>query len=362
MELALYFIFSIPLGLYLLLFFRAGSSLYRNPLLSDNFQGKIAVLIPFKNEWQHLPRLIECLNKQSIRNHIQWIFIDDFSSDGGFDFLKNHPSQNIKLIQNRGKAGKKHALSEAIVNCDADVFVCTDADCLPSENWLAQLSAVFCNPDIQMNCGLVLPSNTNKDYIFGIIEFISLIASTHAFAHLGMPFMCNGASLAFRKTAFESVGGYNENQNIASGDDVFLLHKIKKAFGTKSISYTSSVGSEVYTEMPKAYKDFLVQRSRWGGKASHYQDSFALFMAILVLALCVLQAVSLGLIFTVYWPIPLFLWIGKLGMDYWFLSKAFSLYQITTKPIQLLLAGLRYPFYIIHTVLLIFTKKNKSWK
>jgi hypothetical protein len=38
-------------------------------------------------------------------------------------------------------------------------------------------------------------------------------------------FMCNGANLAYKKSLFQELNGFQGNDTIASGDDVFLLQK-----------------------------------------------------------------------------------------------------------------------------------------
>ncbi len=40
--------------------------------------------------------------------------------------------------------------------------------------------------------------------------------------------MCNGANLAYTKKVFEEVDGFKGIDNIASGDDMLLMHKIYK--------------------------------------------------------------------------------------------------------------------------------------
>jgi len=42
--------------------------------------------------------------------------------------------------------------------------------------------------------------------------------------------MCNGANLAYSKKAFEEAGGFTGIDNIASGDDMLLMHKIYKRY------------------------------------------------------------------------------------------------------------------------------------
>ena len=49
------------------------------------------------------------------------------------------------------------------------------------------------------------------------MEFTSLAASTAAAIGIGHPILCNGANLAFRKSAFLEVGGYEGNMDILRG-------------------------------------------------------------------------------------------------------------------------------------------------
>jgi hypothetical protein len=40
--------------------------------------------------------------------------------------------------------------------------------------------------------------------------------------------LCNGANLAYKKTVFTELNGFQGNENIASGDDIFLFEKFYK--------------------------------------------------------------------------------------------------------------------------------------
>ena len=42
--------------------------------------------------------------------------------------------------------------------------------------------------------------------------------------------MCNGANLAYEKKAFNEVSGFEGIDHIASGDDMLLMHKIRKKY------------------------------------------------------------------------------------------------------------------------------------
>ena len=80
-----------------------------------------------------------------------------------------------------------------------------------------------------------------------VIEFSSLIASAAATLTLGFPTMCNGANLAYRKTTFVEVNGFDGNAHIASGDDEFLMRKVVKKFGAKSLKFLRDFNAVVTT-------------------------------------------------------------------------------------------------------------------
>ena len=42
--------------------------------------------------------------------------------------------------------------------------------------------------------------------------------------------MCNGANLAYEKKVFYEVDGFEGIDEIASGDDMLLMHKIQKVY------------------------------------------------------------------------------------------------------------------------------------
>lgn len=99
--------------------------------------------------------------------------------------------------------------------------------------------------------------------------------------------MCNGANLAYEKEAFNEVGGFGSD-SFASGDDVFLLLRMKKQFGNKSVRFLKNNKAIVYTEALKSVVGFFHQRTRWASKNKVYDVkilfvSFSVYMANLIL-------------------------------------------------------------------------------
>ena len=68
--------------------------------------------------------------------------------------------------------------------------------------------------------------------------------------------MCNGANLAFKKSAYELVNGYQSHLNVSSGEDVFLMEAIKKV-NPSGIHYILSRALIVKTNAQTNFKDFF---------------------------------------------------------------------------------------------------------
>ena len=113
------------------------------------------------------------------------------------------------------------------------------------------------------------------------VEFASLVGSTAAAIGLRHPMMCNGANLAFRKSIFEEVNGYEGNTHIASGDDEFLMRKIATRYpgGIRFLNYYEAV---VSTRALTTLRDFYDQRIRWAGKWKHNSDALARLLAVFI--------------------------------------------------------------------------------
>ena len=63
--------------------------------------------------------------------------------------------------------------------------------------------------------------------------------------------------------------GFEENNKIASGDDVFLFEKFQVAY-PKQIHFLKSTSAIVNTSPVKTWKELIHQRMRWAAKSSSY--------------------------------------------------------------------------------------------
>jgi len=125
----------------------------------------------------------------------------------------------------------------------------------------------------------------NDGSIFGrlqTIEFASLIIVGAGLVNIGKPTICNAANFAFRKNVFYEVDGYNDNKNLSSGDDEFLMQKVA-ALNKYKIQFSFNVDSIVQTGANENLSAFYNQRKRWASKGLYYSNIFLVLTLIFIM-------------------------------------------------------------------------------
>lgn len=113
------------------------------------------------------------------------------------------------------------------------------------------------------------------------MEFASLVGAGVATLAWGIPSMCNGANLAFRKEAFLTVSGYEGNEHIASGDDEFLLRKVAARY-PDGIGFNGFPQGVVEAAPSPSFHHFISQRIRWASKWKAHGFGFSSWLALFV--------------------------------------------------------------------------------
>jgi len=89
----------------------------------------ISIIIPFHNEKENLPLLVDSLIKELKDKEYEILLINDGSDDGSMLNLKSKISNpNVKSINHKKKLGKGWALKTGIENSKGEIIVFMDAD------------------------------------------------------------------------------------------------------------------------------------------------------------------------------------------------------------------------------------------
>jgi glycosyltransferase involved in cell wall biosynthesis len=262
---------------------------------------KFSIIVPFRNEAENLPKLLDSFSKLNYPAALFEVILVDDDSEEVFR-VESKLAFGVEIIKNRrvSNSPKKDAIKTAMQIVKTDWIITTDADCFAKENWLLSLDDYIQNHDVSMIAGAV--TYDGKDsflHHFQQLDLASLQAATIGSFGLEKGFMCNGANFAYTKSFFQELNGFDGNDGIASGDDVFLLQKAIFKFPEK-VCYLKTENNIVVTKPEHNWKSLFHQRVRWASKTGSYQSKFGIGLGLIVFL------GNLGLLFVIC-----FLWLGK---------------------------------------------------
>jgi cellulose synthase/poly-beta-1,6-N-acetylglucosamine synthase-like glycosyltransferase len=304
-----------------------------------------SIVVPFRNEAENLPKLLHSISLLNYPNDLfEIILVDDDSEE---EFSITNYEFSITIINNNRKSGspKKDAIETAIKISKNDWIITTDADCLVPKDWLLSFDNYIQITNKKMVAAGVryLPKNGFL-HTFQTLDFLSLQGATIGSFGIEKPFMCNGANFAYSKKFFHELKGFEGNENIASGDDVFLLQKAVLKY-PKHVGFLFNTKSIVATQTVNTWKELFMQRVRWAAKSTSYSSVFGKAVAIIVFAanfcwvLC-FALLLIGMLDQNYFM----LFIGcKFLIDLILLFKTAAFFQ--TKLRFVLLSSILYPFF-----------------
>lgn len=224
----------------------------------------ISVIVAVRNEEAVIGRLLESLSRQSY-HAFEIVIVNDHSEDDTLGAIARSGARNVRVVGNLGM-GKKDAITAGVRAARGSIIAMTDADCTVLPGWLKHIRDEFRDPRSMFVFGGVRMEGDRSFFaVLQGLEFASLVGTGAATASLGLPTMCNGANLAFRKKAFSEVRGYVGNSDIPSGDDEFLMRKIQARY-PEGVRFLSSPEALVTTVTQPDVRAFLDQRIRWASK------------------------------------------------------------------------------------------------
>jgi GT2 family glycosyltransferase len=191
----------------------------RNDASSGGLSFKISVVVPTFNRCESLRGLLESIRRQTLSStQFQVIVVSDGSSDGTVEMVREWQTRwgNLELLEleNRGPAAARNAGARAARGC---YLAFTDDDCLASESWLEQLLLAF-----ERTGAVAVQGRTTTDRLARspLTHQMEVLSSWIA----AMP-TCNAAYL---KSAFDSVGGFDESFRFAHNEDADLAWRVEE--------------------------------------------------------------------------------------------------------------------------------------
>lgn len=326
---------------------------------------EFSIIIPVRNESKNIVKLLESIVKQNTKN-FEVILIDDASEDDTVKIAKAFLGLlDLKILylskEERGNAPKKNAITKAIGVAKYDLIFCTDGDCVLPTKLLDQYAEIFNNERVKFISGPVTFFESRDSFFkriwhkIQIVEFASLVGSAAVSIFLGKPNMCSGANIAYRKSAFVDVNGYEGNKELASGDDEFLMHKIHSKY-TDGVFFAKSSEVIVETNACESVVAFYNQRKRWASKWTKYDSYLPKLIAMFVFFVNIF---TIYLIVSGLWSILAIRYV----FEFIFLALVLGFLKKKSSIIFIPLVQLFYPFYVAFFGLnSLFMNKNYNWK
>jgi len=317
----------------------------------------ISIIVPVRNEIQNIPELIHCLENQTYPfKNFEVIVVDDSSQDGTYEKLHEislGSNLNLKVLQLPASydlhfSPKKSAITFGIERALGEIILMTDGDVQMGKYWIQSYADFFSKSDIKMISGPVMMTSSTFLEEIQSIEFASLIGTGAAMLYFNKPTMCNGANLAFRKDVFYRVNGYEDNKNIASGDDEFLMYKINKRYPLE-VTFLKSTYSTVWIKPATSFMDFYNQRRRWSGKWRKHANSYSKILAIYIFIVhfSLLCLVVLGFLKITPVYIVILIWILKFIIEYLFFNHIYHFFVKPLKIFAFVISSLLYSIYAV---------------
>jgi len=365
----------------------------RNPNYSSFLEenvietSKISVIIPVRNEAKNILFLLQDLEKQTYPKHkFEVIIADDDSTDDTLKIVQEfQKNTSINLIINQlppkinNTSPKKRAIDSSIKLASGQLITTTDGDCRVGERWLesianfqAQTGAYLVSCAVTFDSAqapLSRPYSIIRSFAHSIInntqiiEFASLVGSGACAMFIQKPNMCNGANLTYLKSVFYEVNGFVGNEDLASGDDEFLMHKIAAKYPDK-VKFLKDQNTIVETHAHASWRSFYNQRKRWASKWKHYNNWQTTALAVFVFLANFVVPLTFGFWFFDFISIQnLFVVLSlKFSAEFIFLSLVISFLRKKSLIWLIPFVQIIYPLYVVFFGLVAQKQGEYVWK
>jgi GT2 family glycosyltransferase len=214
------------------------SAIANTPFPRDLHWPRISVIVCSRNGSRTIGECLAGLRRLDYPDY-EVIVVDDGSLDGTGAIALAY---GVKTIDGGG-AGLGAARNAGLAEATGEIVAYIDDDASPEAHWLYHLAATFARTSHAAVGGPNLPPTGRPSGTRGLIEECLAAAPgtpTHVMLTDDEAEHVPGCNIAFRRTALESIGGFDRRFHVA-GDDVDVCWRIQAAGGTLGFSPTAVV-------------------------------------------------------------------------------------------------------------------------
>lgn len=270
----------------------------------------ISICITVLNEEGSIATLLNSLLNQS-KKPDQIIVVDGGSTDKTVEIIRHFQQKDgrIKLFVEKCTRAEGRNLSIEIAK--GDIVAITDAGCVVDRNWLRNITAPFATGNVDISAGFYRMVGKT---LMQKAESVFLGVTPRKF---DINFLPSTRSMAFRKSAWEAVGGFPEGKGNSAEDTDFNYKAVKLG-----LKYSRVKSAIVEWGMPKSLKEFFnktrdyakwdVQYGIWWHPTqrlmSHNIKALSIFARYIFLIGLLILSFIYSYLFA-YWVIGLFIYL-----------------------------------------------------
>jgi glycosyltransferase involved in cell wall biosynthesis len=218
-----------------------------------------------------LKQTLGCLKKQRYADsRYEIIVVDDGSTDGTKDYLEDLANRGRLQYIRQSNAGPARARNAGAALAKGKILAFTDDDCQPDDRWLSALDKAYASFQGYRIGGIGgRIENVGTGHL--LHEYYRVQGSYHAeHKAQGLRFL-DTANATFPRSVFLEIGGFNEQFDFPSGEDVeFGLRVLDAGYKLASIS-NAIVWHVGRTSIPSMLKQSLLR----GYGAAYLSFSYA---------------------------------------------------------------------------------------
>lgn len=326
----------------------------------------VSVIIAARNEAKNIaPCLTALLNQTWPKDLYEIIVVDDASADNTLQLAREFAAQDSRVTvlhldpDPRCSSPKKRAIDAGIRHSHGEFLFFTDADCLTSPRWLEIMLRCFdAKTGLVASWLLVQPGASLLSKVEAL-DSLSLVLVGAAGFGLGMPFLANGANLAYRRSVFNEVKGFAGIESAASGDDDLFLHKVLKESHWRA-AFAVDARACIRTAANTTWAGFFRQRLRWASKTAHYPLPM-IILEVIIYLFFMLLFLAIPIALFLHSLVPALFLLLKLALDFIFISAGAAKIN---RPINLWQAILADLFQVVYILIIgiLGLRGRFSWK
>jgi len=325
----------------------------------------VDIVLPARNEAAGLPATLAALRRLEYPAPLRIIVVDDRSTDATASLVRDAAALDprLRLLQvrtaSRRLAPKVHAVERGLRSGQGEIVLTTDADCLVEPGWVRAMVAPFDDPDVVLALGSVTTRGPGVARgfreRFEAIDWLSLMLVSRSLARLGWSLVSSANAQAYRRAAFERVGGFGTVGQAPSGDEDLLAQRLGRLPGART-AFVDDAAARVLTHPMPSWTALLRQRRRWASRYRHVAHYHPGFWSAIVLLGAQSLALSTAVVVLPFAPAAapavLALWAAKLSIEVVGMREGLRLLgRPDLRGPELLGWALLHPFFVASTLL-----------